>query len=380
MRIVIAPDKFKGSLTAAEVGDHIALGIRAACADPDITVVPMADGGEGTVDAALANGFSRIEVEVSGPLGAPVRAAIAVRGEEAVVEMAAASGLALVDEPDRDALAATSRGTGELIRAALDAGVTRIVLAIGGSASTDGGAGMLAALGARLLDAEGRDVADGGGPLAEVVDVDLSGLDARIAETNFMLASDVDHTLLGPHGAACVFGPQKGASATDVLELERGLTVFARALQGASGGEDFASHPGAGAAGGVGFAALAVLGAERLPGVDVVVDFTRLRAHLAGADLAITGEGSFDDQSLGGKTPMGVLAAAASLAVPTVVVCGRSLLDEAAWREAGFVGCFATADRAPDAETSMRETGPLLQAIGAELVRRWRAGEFAGSA
>lgn len=380
MRIVIAPDKFKGSLTAQEVGDHIGIGVRAACADPDITVVPMADGGEGTLDAALANGFSRVEVDATGPLGAPVRAAIAVRGDEAVVEMAAASGLALVEEGERDALAASSRGTGELIRAALDAGAGRVVLAIGGSASTDGGAGMLAALGARLLDADGREIADGGAALADVAEVDLSGLDERIASTSFQLASDVDHTLLGPRGAACVFAPQKGASPAQVLQLERALTAFARALREATGGEDFAPHAGAGAAGGVGFAALAVLGAERLPGVDVVVDFTRLRAHLAGADLAITGEGSFDEQSLGGKTPMGVLAAATSLGVPTAVVCGRSLLTDEAWRNAGFVGCFATADRAPDAETSMRETGPLLQAIGAELVRRWRAGEFAGSA
>ena len=195
-RIVIASDKFKGSLTAAEVGRNLARGIRAVRADAEISVVPMADGGEGTLAAALGNGYERRAADVHGPLGTPVRAAFALRDDEAVVEMALASGLALIPAEQRDALAASSRGTGELISAALDAGATRIVLAVGGSASTDGGAGVLAALGARLLDVSGNEIADGGAALRELATVDLSGLDPRVAQTRFVLACDVDHLSL----------------------------------------------------------------------------------------------------------------------------------------------------------------------------------------
>jgi glycerate 2-kinase len=369
VRIVIAPDKFKGSLSAEEAARCLATGIREARADAEIAVVPMADGGEGTLDAALANGYERREAVVHGPLGAPVRAFFAMRGDEAVVELAVASGLALVPSDRLDALAASSRGTGELITAALDAGATRIVLAIGGSASTDGGAGLIAALGARLLNASGAELADGGGALNELATVDLSGLDPRVARTRFVLACDVDHVLLGPAGAASVFGPQKGADSAQIAVLEAGLTAFSRVLQRALGTErDLAIMPGAGAAGGVGYAALAVLRAERRSGVDVVVDLVGLRDRLVGADLVITGEGSFDEQSLGGKTPLGVACTAAALGIPVVAVCGRTTLGEEAWREAGFAGCYATLDRAPDSETSMREAGRLLTQIGAEIV------------
>ncbi len=372
--IVIAPDKFKGSLGAGEAAGCLADGIRAVRPDVRVSVVPMADGGEGTLDAALANGYERREAVVHGPLGTPVQASFAMRGDEAVVELALASGLALVPADRRDALAASSRGTGELIEAALDAGATRIVLAIGGSASTDGGAGLIAALGARLLNASGAELDDGGGALREIAAVDLSELDPRVARTGFVLACDVDHVLLGPAGAASVFGPQKGADAEQVEALDAGLADFSRVLQqalradGAGPDErDLALVPGAGAAGGVGFVALAVLGAEQRPGVDVVVDLVRLRDRLVGADLVITGEGSFDEQSLGGKTPVGVARAAGRLGIPVVAVCGRTTLSETAWREAGFVDCYATLDRAPDPETSMREAGRLLTEIGREI-------------
>lgn len=387
MRIVVAPDKFKGSLDAAAVASHLSRGIRETLPDARVTAVPMADGGEGTLEAALANGYERRETIVHGPLGAPVRAAFGLRDRDAIVELAAASGLALVPDGGRDALAATSRRTGELILAALDAGARRIVLAIGGSASTDGGAGLLAALGARLLDASGAGIADGGGSLRELASVDLSGLDPRLARTVFVLACDVDNVLLGPAGAAAVFGPQKGADPSQVSALESGLAVFSRALQRAlrtsadgdrhdagrySEGRaaDPALLPGAGAAGGVGFAAYAVLGAERRPGVDVVVDTVGLRDHLASADLCITGEGSLDDQSLGGKTPIGVARAARALGVPVIAVCGRTTLTEDAWRRAGFVGCYTLTDRAPDADTSMREADRLLIGIGREIAAR----------
>ena len=373
MRVVIAPDKFKGSLSAADVGDALRSGILEVQPEADLSVVAMADGGEGTLDAALANGFDRLEATVTGPLGSPVTAAVALQASTAVVEMAAASGLALVPPETRDALAASSRGTGELIRAALDAGAETIVLAIGGSASTDGGAGMLAALGARFLDDAGTELPDGGGALSSIAEADLSGLDPRIARTRFILASDVDNPLLGPQGAAAVFAPQKGASPADVAQLELALTAYARAVRIGSGdAADTASpppetRPGAGAAGGLGFAAIAALGAQQRPGVDVVIEFTRLRAHLAGADFVITGEGSLDEQSLGGKTPVGVARAAATLGVPAIAVCGRTTLAEPAWRAAGFAQCFATLDRAPDAASSSRDAARYLSDIGRDI-------------
>ncbi len=349
-------------------------GIRSVEADADISVVPMADGGEGTLDAAIAAGFAVSRVTVTGPLGAPVDAEFAQHATTAVIELARASGLSLVAPGHRDALGASSRGTGELIAAALAHGATSIILAVGGSASSDGGAGMLAALGARLLDAQGEPLPDGGGALRDLERIELDTLDPRLADTRFVLASDVDHVLLGPQGAASVFAPQKGASVAHVAQLELGLTRFARILRAElerraprDRVKDFAQHAGAGAAGGVGFAALAVLRALQRPGVDVVCELTRLRAHLAGADLVITGEGSLDAQSLGGKTPVGVLHAAATLGIPTVAVCGQSSLEESEWRAAGFSACYATIDRAPDRATSIRNARVYLTEIGAEI-------------
>ena len=377
MRIVVAPDKFKDALDARDVGDAIADGIRSVETDADLSVVPMADGGEGTLEAAIAAGFTSVPVTVTGPLGVPVDAAFARHGSTAVIELARATGLSLVPRAHRDALAATSRGTGELVAAALEHGATSIILAVGGSASSDGGAGMLAALGARLLDAQGGLLPDGGGALRRLERIDLDHLDPRLESVRFTLASDVDHVLLGPQGAASVFAPQKGASVADVAQLELGLTRFARLLETAVARRDaadeaqrFAERPGAGAAGGVGFAALSALRALQRPGVDVVCELTRLRAHLAGADLVITGEGSFDEQSLGGKTPVGVRRAAETLGIPTVAVCGRSTLAETEWRAAGFNGCYSTMDRAPDRATSMRDARAYLTEIGAEIASR----------
>lgn len=366
MRVVIAPDKFKGSLSAAEASEQLAAGMREIVANLDIALVPMADGGEGTVDAALAGGYEGREAVVSGPLGEPVIATFAVRGDEAVIEMARASGLGLVSPERRDALRASSRGTGELILAALDAGAKFVMLAIGGSASSDGGAGMLSALGVRVRDAAGTVLEDGGGSLRNAASVDLSGLDPRLAGARVVIASDVDNVLLGPNGAAAVFSRQKGADDVQIAQLELGLTAFARALETATGG-GFARMIGAGAAGGVGFAAFAALKAERWPGVEVVAAITSLRAHLAGAHLVITGEGSLDQQSIGGKTPVGVAAIAAKLDVPAVVVCGKTSLSEAEWRAVGFSDCYAVVDRAFSEATSVRDAARLLRGIGKEI-------------
>jgi len=370
MRVVIAPDKFKGSLSAPEVIHHLETGLRAAAAEAryplEVVGVPVADGGEGTLDAAIAAGFDKRNAVVTGPTGQPVMAAFAVRGDEVVIEMAAASGLHLLPDGIPDPLGATSQGTGELIRAALDAGSRHITLAIGGSASTDGGAGLLRGLGVALLDADGKDIKPGGGGLIELDRVDLSGLDHRLAGTQLVLASDVDNPLLGPNGAAAVFGPQKGASRRDVSFLELSLARYVDRLQSAIGALALtaACHPGAGAAGGVGYAALAVLHATRRPGVEIVLEFTGLDALIAGSDLVITGEGSLDEQSFAGKTPIGVARAATRAGVPVIAVCGRTLLDADALRRVGIQKAYPLTDLALTVADSIKRAPELLEQVG----------------
>ncbi len=371
MRIVVAPDKFKGSVTAEEAAEHIAAGIREVLPSADLTLLPVADGGEGTLDAAVTAGYTRHDLTVTGPVGEPVAAAWAQLDDTAVVEMSLASGLAALPhdengEPVLAAREATSRGTGELIAAALDAGCTRVVLGVGGSANTDGGAGMLAGLGARLLDADGHEIPDGGAALARLASVDISGLHPGVAAAEFVLAADVDNPLTGERGAAAVFGPQKGATEQDVRELDAALGTFRDVLATALGdsARDAADAPGAGAAGGVGYAALSVLGATRRPGIDVVLDLVDLDGAVTGADLLITGEGSLDEQSLGGKTPVGVLNVGKAHGVPVIAVCGRTTLDPQTLRDTGFRATHALSDLAPDARTSMREAPRLLREVG----------------
>ena len=380
MRVVIAPDKFKGSLEAPKVAEALAAGFAQANPDAEITCLPVADGGEGTVAAALGSGFTPVTVDVTGPLGNRTSATFAVAGPRAVIEMAAASGLGALppgDEgvPQQDALRASSTGTGELIVAALDAGCTEIILGVGGSASTDGGSGMIAALGARMLDAQGLQLAPaGGGMLSRLARIELDDLDPRLADARFVLAADVTNPLLGADGAAAVFAPQKGAGPAEVQQLEAGLTRFRDCLAAAIGATalELAEAPGAGAAGGVGYAALAVLGATRRPGVEVVLDFVGLAERLDGVSLVITGEGSLDTQSLGGKTPVGVAGLARQRGIATVVaVCGRSQLSEQQARGVGFEAVYALAEREPDPERSMREAYTLLRELGSELGRRY---------
>lgn len=382
MRVIIAPDKFKGSLEAAQVAAEVAAGLAEGDLVAEVRTVPMADGGEGTVDAALGAGYQPVRVSVTGPLGDPVRAVFAVdeRSATAVIEMAAASGLGLLPTDEhgvvrRDALAATSHGTGELITAALDAGCRRIVLGVGGSAGTDGGAGLLTALGVRLVDAAGRPVPPGGGGLTELVTADVSQLDPRVAGTEVVLAADVTNPLLGPDGAAAVFGPQKGAAPEEVTVLDDNLATLVGALADALGpvARETADAPGAGAAGGVGYAALAVLGAVRRPGIDVVIDLVGLDALVDGADVVITGEGSLDGQSLGGKTPLGVASLARRHGVPTVLaVCGRTTLDQAERRAAGFDRVWALTDLEPDVSRCMTDAAPLLRRLGADVAAHLR--------
>ncbi|MFB9378290.1 glycerate kinase [Kineococcus gynurae] len=369
--VVLAPDKFKGSLSAAEVAATVADAFAQAAAEVGrevrTTEVPVADGGEGTVEAALAAGWRPLTRVVSGPTGRVHEAVLARRGEDALVEMAQADGLDRL--PDGLApLTAGTRGTGELVRSALDDGARRVVLAVGGSASTDGGAGMLQALGARLLDAAGRELPGGGGALLDLARVDLDGLDPRLAGVGWTLAADVDNPLLGPRGAAAVFGPQKGADPRDVERLDAGLARLADALA-AAGVPEARDLPGAGAAGGLGLPALGLFGARRRPGIDVVLELAGFAGRAADADLVVTGEGSFDEQSLGGKTPVGVARAAAAAGAPVVVLSGRRALTEDRWRAAGFAAAIALTDLGEPAETCVAQARPLLHRVALDLAR-----------
>lgn len=366
MRILIASDKFKGSATGSEVAAALADGIREIIQDAVVDAAPVADGGEGTVEAAVASGFTPVTVSVTGPTGRPVDATFAVRDEQAIIEMAAASGLDVLPDGEKAALEATSRGTGELIVAALDHGCTSIVLGVGGSACTDGGAGMLQALGVALRTLE-RPVRPGGAGLVDLASADITGLDPRLNGVDFVLAADVDNPLLGDRGAAAVFAPQKGASADDVAVLEAGLSRLAELLEPLPGVRPSATAPGAGAAGGVGYAALAVLGAVREPGIDVIQRLTGLAERIADAALVITGEGSLDDQSLGGKTPLGVSAASARAGKPVVAVCGRTTLDAAQADAAGFTRVYALSDIEPEPAKSMANAVPLLREVGRSI-------------
>ena len=324
MKIVSAPDSYKESLSALEVAQAVEAGFRQVFPDADYVLVPVADGGEGTVDAMVAATGGRKEtVTVSGPLGEPVEAFYGLTGDgdTAVIEMAAASGLALVPPDRRNPLLTSSRGTGELIRAALDAGARRFILGIGGSATNDGGAGMVQALGARLLDLEGRELDGSGGDLARLERIDVSALDPRLAECRIEVACDVDNPLTGARGASAVFGPQKGATPEMVQALDANLARLARIVE-RDLGVAVDAVPGAGAAGGMGAAMLAFFGATLKPGIEIVTAAVDLDTHVRDADLVITGEGRIDFQTVHGKTPIGVARVAKRHGKPVIGIAG----------------------------------------------------------
>ncbi|MBA3780606.1 MAG: allantoinase AllB [Nocardioides sp.] len=365
-RVLLAPDKFKGTLTSAEVAAHLGAGIRSVRPDVDIVVVPVSDGGDGLLDAATRAGFEAVPVRASGPTGSPVDTSYVRRGDEAVIEMAEICGLVRLPEGIPAPMTATSRGVGEVIAAALDAGCEQIMLGIGGSASTDGGAGMLRALGARLLDGQGDEIDEGGGALAAVAAVDLTALHPELRAARITVACDVDNPLTGSEGAAAVYGPQKGATPDQIHELDGALSRFADVVA-TDTGRDLRDDPGAGAAGGVGFGAIAVLGARLRPGADVVQDLTGLEAAMAGVDLVVTGEGALDKQTLHGKAPAGVAAAARRAGLPVVAVAGRCVLDAATLRAAGIGTVYALTDFASYPDESFVAPGPLLERVGAKI-------------
>lgn len=364
--VLVSPDKFKGSLTALEVAEAVEIGIGSVAPEIPVTTLPVADGGEGTVAAAVAAGFERVRISARGPEGDPVTASDAIRGETAVVELAEASGLQRLREGSPAPMLASSLGTGDLIAAAVDAGARRVVLGLGGSACTDGGAGMLTALGARLFDASGAELAPGGAALALLDRIDLSGMDSQLSTVEFELASDVDNPLLGKHGAAAVYGPQKGAAPAQVRALEQGLARFAELLDA-----DSAGLPGAGAAGGVGYAALAVLRARMRSGVELLTELLGFADALRGARLVITGEGALDEQTLYGKAPAGVAELARAAGVPVLAVAGRCQLEPERFRVAGIEAVYALTDLEPDSARCIAKAGPLLTELSARLAGDW---------
>ena len=324
MKIVIAPQALKGSLSAAETGQAIAQGARRVYPRAELIIVPVADGGEGTTQALVdATNGRLLERVVTGPLGQPVQAFFGLMGDgsTAVIEMAASSGLPLVAPEQRDPRVTTTRGVGELIQAALAEGCTRFIIGIGGSATNDGGAGMLQALGARFLDAQGDELAAGGSSLAQLARIERDQLDARLAACHFEVACDVNNPLCGPDGASAVYGPQKGATPEIVEELDAALAHYARIIE-RDLGRTVRDTPGAGAAGGLGAGFLAFLNATLRPGAQIVLEATRLEEHLRGAELVITAEGRLDSQTAYGKSVGAVAALAKQHRLPVLAIAG----------------------------------------------------------
>lgn len=372
MKLVIAPDSFKESLSAPEVAAAIARGWSRARPLDEILLRPMADGGEGTVDAVLAaTGGERRECAVRGPLGAPVQAHWGWLEEgAAVIEMAAASGLHWVAPQQRDATRTTSYGTGELIRAALEAGARKIILGLGGSATNDGGMGLLQALGVRFLDERGEPLGDGGAALAGLHAIDLAGLDPRLAGVEVEVAADVNNPLCGEQGASAVFGPQKGASPEQVRQLDAALARYAE-VAARTLGQDHSLFPGVGAAGGLGFAARAFLKARFRPGVELVAEVSGLAEALQGADLAITGEGRLDEQSLHGKTPIGVARLAREAGVPLIALAGSLGKGYGRLHQAGIAAAFSLVPGPISLAEAMAGAAGELEARAEELARLW---------
>jgi len=369
--VVIAPDKFKGTLTAAQVAAHVAAGLGRACPGVETVRVPVADGGDGTVEAAEAAGYRRVEMGVRGPTGRNVNASFALLDGTAIVESAQACGLTRLPGGILAPLTATSRGVGELIIAAVRMRAKRIVLGLGGVACTDGGAGLVTALGGRLLDASGIELPPGGAALARLDRIDVSGL-RDLPGIEVIAATDVDNPLLGPRGAAAVYAPQKGASSPDVALLEEGLARWASVAEETLGFSK-RDEPGAGAAGGLGFAALGFLGAAVRPGIELMLDLLSFAGRLPGARLVITGEGALDAQTLHGKAPAGVARAVAEAVpdLPVVAVAGVCSLTLDQLRSAGIARAYALADIEPDLARCLSRPGPLLEELAGHIARDW---------
>ena len=357
MKIVIAPDSYKESLSALEVATQIELGFREIFPDAQYVKLPMADGGEGTVQAMIeATQGRRVEVEATGPLGQRIRSFYALTGDgaTAMIEMAAASGLELVPPAQRNPELTTSYGTGELIAAALDAGARHLILGLGGSATNDAGAGMLQALGVKLLDAAGNDLPRGAAALARLERIDVSGLDARLAACTVEVACDVDNPLTGERGASAIFGPQKGATPAIVQSLDAGLKHFAQIVL-RDLGVDVDGVPGAGAAGGMGAAMLAFLHGQLRPGCEIIAQAVGLEEAVRDADLVITGEGRIDQQTIFGKTPFGVATVARKHGKPVIGIAGSLGANAHVVHDHGIDAIFSVLSKVCSIEEAMAE-------------------------
>lgn len=357
MKIVIAPDSYKESLTAMEVATAIEKGFKEILPNADYIKLPMADGGEGTVQSLVdATGGSIETVDVTGPMGEQVTGFYGLLGDgsTAVIEMAAASGIHFVEPSKRNPMLTTSYGTGELILAALDKGVKHVIVGIGGSATNDGGIGMAQALGAKLLDHKGNELGYGGGALAQLERIDLSNLDPRLTNVELEVACDVDNPLCGPTGASNVFGPQKGATPEMIEQLDANLAHYARIIENTTG-KQVIDSAGAGAAGGLGAALLGLFDAKLRPGISIVMDAVNLSDVVKDADLVITGEGKIDSQTIHGKTPIGVAKTAKHYDLPVIALAGCTAHDCRVVHEHGIDAVYSVVLGATDLQTALEE-------------------------
>lgn len=370
-KIVIAPDSFKGSMSAREAAEAIERGIKAVCPNVIIEKIPMADGGEGTVETLVdATGGRAIKVNVLGPLGEERESYFGILGDgkTAVIEMALASGLPLVPKEKRNPLVTTTYGTGQLIKAALDQGCREFIIGIGGSATNDGGVGMAQALGVRFLDAEGKEIPFGGGSLNRLEKIDTSKIDPRLKECKVMVACDVNNPLCGPKGASAVFGPQKGATPEMVELLDRNLAHLAAVIK-RDVGEDVKDFPGAGAAGGLGAGLMAFCHAQLQRGIEIIIQATRLAEKMAGADLVITGEGQMDFQTAHGKTPMGVATVAKSMNIPVIALVGKIGRGADMLYDQGIDAIFSIAEGPMELEECMKNGAELMERAANRVMR-----------
>ncbi|MTD27002.1 glycerate kinase [Erwinia sorbitola] len=377
MKIVIAPDSFKESVSAELAALAIARGFHEIYPEAECICLPIADGGEGTVDALVAaTGGKKIWLEVMGPLGEKTQAFYGISGDggTAVIEMAAASGLMLVPAERRNPLHATSYGTGELIRHALDQGIRHIILGIGGSATVDGGVGMIQALGGRFYRPDGKALSLGAAELATLNAIDLSELDPRLQQCNIEVACDVDNPLVGPQGAAAVFGPQKGATPEIVAQLEQALEQYAAVIRQITG-NDIRKIAGGGSAGGMGIASLVFLGATLKPGIDIIMEALRLEDAVMSADLIVTGEGRIDDQTLGGKALSGIARLAQRHKLPVIAMAGVLGEGAEALHEQGIDAIFSILPRLCTLENALSQGEINLQQSARNIARAMQIGQ-----
>lgn len=379
MKIIIAPDSFKGNLTSLQVADALEKGIHRVLPRAKCIKVPMADGGEGTVQSLVdATGGKKVRKKVTGPAGKPVNATYGIfdDGMSAIIEMAEASGLPYVSGRSKNPLKTTTYGTGELMIDAVNRGVENLIIGIGGSATNDGGSGMAQAIGIRFLNSRGREITQlgCGGILDKIAEIDMSGLDPRIRKAKITIASDVDNPLCGRRGASYVFGPQKGASLEVVRQLDANLkhfgTVFKKQTK-----KNIMTMPGAGAAGGLGFGLVAFAGAKMKSGVDIVMEATDLKKHLKGADLVITGEGQVDFQTAFGKTPAGVAKAAKKFRVPVVAIGGALADDANGVFEHGILGLESAVSRVATLDEALDNAPTFLANAGERVIRMLMVGK-----